>query len=98
TGVQTCALPIYFQKGKNFISKLPWYDAEDPTILGGYISGHNKTNLYESRAEVSTLTMQFIVNYAKRFHGHNMSVMGGYEDFTYDKESLDAQSEDFELS
>src|SRR5690606_8524731 len=33
-----------------------------------------------------------------RFHGHNMSVMGGYEDFTYDKESLDAQSEDFELS
>ncbi|MCC2599407.1 SusC/RagA family TonB-linked outer membrane protein [Sphingobacterium sp. FBM7-1] len=94
----TLSPSYHFQKGKNFIAKLPWYDAEDPTILGGYISGHNKTNLYESRAEVSTLTKQFIVNYAKRFHGHNMSVMGGYEDFTYDKESLDAQSEDFELS
>mgnify|MGYP001943155258 CR=1 FL=1 len=94
----TLSPSYHFQKGKNFIAKLPWYDAEYPTILGGYISGHNKTNLYESRAEVSTLTKQFIVNYAKRFHGHNMSVMGGYEDFTYDKESLDAQSEDFELS
>ncbi|MGO3806366.1 MAG: SusC/RagA family TonB-linked outer membrane protein [Sphingobacterium sp.] len=94
----TVSPSFHFQKGKNFIQKLPWYDAEDPTIIGGYISGHNKTNLYESRAENSTLTKQFVVNYAKRFDLHNLSLMGGYEDFTYDREVLDAQSEDFELS
>ncbi|MGH2622731.1 MAG: SusC/RagA family TonB-linked outer membrane protein, partial [Sphingobacterium sp.] len=94
----TISPSFHFQKGKNFIKKLPWYDAEDPTIISGYISGHNKTNLYEGRSEVSTLTKQFIANYANHFNRHNMSIMGGYEDFTYDREALDAQSEDFELS
>lgn len=89
---------FHFENGKNFIQKLPWYDADDPTILGGYISGHNKTNLYETRAEVSTMTKQLIANYATRIDLHNLGLMGGYEDFTYRREVLDAQSEDFELS
>lgn len=87
-----------FEKGKNFIEKLPWYDAEDPTILGGYISGHNKTNLYENRAEVSTLIKQFLVNYNKRFSLHSLGLMSGYEDYTFKREVLNAESEDFELS
>ncbi|MGO1787109.1 MAG: SusC/RagA family TonB-linked outer membrane protein [Sphingobacterium sp.] len=89
---------LHFEKGKNFVQQLPWYDADDPTILGGYISGHNKTNLYETRAEVSTMTKQFVAHYAKRFDRHNLNLMGGYEDYTFKREVLDAQSEDFELS
>ena len=89
---------FHFENGKNFIEKLPWYDADDPTILGGYIAGHNKTNLYETRAEVSTMTKQLIANYTKQLNLHSLSLMGGYEDFTYRREVLDAQSEDFELS
>lgn len=89
---------LHFEKGKNFIEKLPWYDADDPTILGGYISGHNKTNLYENRAEVTTMTKQFIANYTKRVDRHNLNFMAGYEDFTYKREVLSAQSEDLELS
>src|SRR5690606_17581201 len=89
---------FHFEKGKNFVQKLPWYDADDPTILGGYISGHNKTNLYETRAEVRTMTKQFIANYGKRLALHNLNLMAGYEDFTYKREALNAQSEDFELS
>jgi len=89
---------FHFEKGKNFIKKLPWYDADDPTILGGYISGHNKTNLYETRAEVQTLTKQFVANWQKRYNLHSVNVMGGYEDFTFKREALNAQSEDFELA
>lgn len=89
---------LHFEKGKNFIQKLPWYDADDPTILGGYISGHNKTNLYETRVETHTMTKQFIANYTQRFALHHLNLMGGYEDYTFDREVLDAQSEDFELS
>jgi len=89
---------FHFEKGKNFIKKLPWYDADDPTILGGYVSGHNKTNLYETRAEVSTMTKQFVGNYAKRFNAHSVDLMGGYEDYTFKREALNAESEDFELS
>src|SRR5690606_15723893 len=83
---------FHFEKGKNFIKKLPWYDADDPTILGGYISGHNKTNLYETRAEVQTLTKQFVANWQKRYNLHSVNLMGGYEDFTFKREALDAQS------
>src|SRR5690606_2551975 len=83
---------------KNFVKKVPYYAAEDPTQLAGYVSGHNMTSLYEDRTEVTTLTKQFFANYAKSFKAQNLSLMGGYEDYTYKTESLDAQSEDFELS
>lgn len=89
---------FHFEKGKNFIKEVPWYDADDPTILGGYISGHNQTSLYETRAEVQTMTKQFVANWQKRFHLHSVNLMGGYEDYTYKREALNAQSENFELS
>lgn len=89
---------VHYQTGKNFIKKLPWYDMDDPTILGGYISGHNKTNLYESRAEEITLTKQLVASYQRRFSMHSLNLMGGYEDFTYQREAINAESEDFELS
>lgn len=89
---------FHFGKGKNFTKKLPWYDANDPTILGGYIAGQNRTNLYETRIETQSLTKQFVVNWEKSISSHSIKLMGGYEDYEYKREVLNAQSEDFELS
>lgn len=89
---------FYYDKGKEFIKKLPWYDSEDPTILGGYISGHDKTNLTETRNEISTMTKQLVGNFSKQFNYHSLNVMAGYEDYTYKEETLSSQSQDLELS
>lgn len=94
----TLSPSLHYQKGKRFIKELPWYDADDPTILGGYINGHNQTNLFEDRTEVSSLTKQFVANYNIEFNRHSVQLMAGYEDYTYKREVLGAQSEDFELS
>ena len=90
--------PYYhFGKQKNFTKKLAWYDADDPTIFSGYISGHDKTSLYEMRSETQSLTKQFVANWEKSFRGHHLNLMAGYEDYTFKTEILNAQSEDFEL-
>lgn len=94
----TISPQFHIAKGKTFIKQIPWYDAEDPTILGGYISGHNRTSLQETRSEVQTLTKQLVANWEEQLNAHSIKLMGGYEDYSYKREALTAKSEDFELS
>ena len=89
---------IYNTKGKKFVKKIPYYDAEDPTQQLGYISGHNTTNLYEARNDGWNITNQLLVNYDASIGSHNFSLLAGYEGFSSYTESLDAQAENYEVS
>ncbi|MFY0255175.1 SusC/RagA family TonB-linked outer membrane protein [Chitinophaga sp. 30R24] len=89
---------LYSSKGKKFQTKIPYYTANDPTVLAGYISGYSTTGLYENRGEGKSLTKQLIANYTRKLGNNNLNIMGGYEDFYIYNESLAAQAENYTLS
>lgn len=86
-------------KTKNFSKQIPYYDADDPTLLAGYISGHLKTGLSEEREEMRTTTKQLLANYNVNFSSkHDLSLMAGYEDYYNFSETLNANTDEMELS
>ena len=90
---------VSISKSKNFTKKIPYYDANDPTLLAGYINGHLKTGLTEGRSETRTITKQLLANYNVNFDDkHDLSLMAGYEDHYNFTESLEAATDEMELS
>lgn len=89
---------LYNIKGKQFRKQIPFYSAEDPTALAGYISGYTATSLYEARRDGRTITKQLLANYTKEFNNHNFNLLAGYEDFQSFDETLNAQAENYTLS
>ncbi len=97
TGVYAPTVGI--TKGKTFSKKVPYYSANDPTLLAGYIGGQLETTLDEARNEGRTETIQLLVNYNKTFgKSHNLSLMGGYEEYYSFTETLGAGSTGLELT
>lgn len=96
TGVY--APTIKTTKGKKFIKEVPYYDADDPTQLAGYITGNLATSLEETRKEMRTTTKQLLVNYKVDFKKHNLSFLAGYEDYYTFYEGTKASSDNMELS
>lgn len=97
TGVY--APTILATKLKTFVKQLPYYDANDPTLLAGYINGQITTKLTEERREARTTTKQLLANYSISFDKkHNLSSLLGYEDYGYFYETLGAISDEMELS
>ncbi|MDR0429647.1 MAG: TonB-dependent receptor [Tannerellaceae bacterium] len=89
---------FYFRKEKQFTKQIPYYAANDPTALLGYINGYTQTSLREQRAEEQSFTKQWYANYFNNFKGHNLNIMGGYEDYTYFREAIEGESDYLELS
>lgn len=90
---------VYVAKSKDFTKKIPYYDANDPTLLAGYISGHLTTGLIEGRSETRTTTKQLLANYNVNFDNkHDLSLMAGYEDYYDFSENLTARTDEMELS
>ncbi|TNF46644.1 MAG: TonB-dependent receptor, partial [Bacteroidetes bacterium] len=87
-----------FDKYKNFQLKNPYYTADDPTVLGGYLEGGQSTNLYENRNDNYRVTSQALANYTKSFGNHNLNVMAGYENFYAFNENLGASRLQYELT
>ena len=92
--------PLFiYSKTKDFSKKIPYYDANEPGVVQGYISGHESTSLTESRSERIEWSKQLLLNYENSFASkHNVNFMLGYEDFTYNLENLSAGSDQFELN
>src|SRR5690606_7863492 len=91
--------PTYnFLKGKTFKKEIKYYDAYDPDLFVGYMSGFNQTNLEESRDDSHRLLTQFFANYSKTFKDHNITLMAGHESFTAFNETLGARREQYLLS
>ncbi|MDR2495639.1 MAG: TonB-dependent receptor [Tannerellaceae bacterium] len=90
--------PVFnFSKTKQWRTAVPWYTADDPTVLGGYMQWGQTTNLRESRNDNYQVTTQFLVNYEKSFGDHSLNLMGGYEDRYEFNEDLGAFRDKYEL-
>lgn len=97
TGVYAPTVSI--SKGKTFVKQIPYYDADDPSLQAGYISGHLTTSLTEARNETRTTTKQLLANYLVPFENdHDLSLMAGYEDYYNFRETLSAGTDEMELS
>ncbi|WP_236032823.1 SusC/RagA family TonB-linked outer membrane protein [Algoriphagus pacificus] len=89
---------LYSTKVKAFTKQIPYYTADDPTVLGGYISGNNLTNLSESRNESVQINTQFLANYSKSFDKHDFGLLLGFESFFLNQEGLTVISENLSLN
>lgn len=97
TGIYAPTIEII--KVKNFSKQIPYYDADDPSLLAGYISGNLTTGLSEARSERRTTTKQLLANYSANFNNkHDLSLMVGYEDYYNFYETLGANTDEMELS
>lgn len=96
TGVY--APTILINKAKRFNKQIPYYDAEDPTQLLGYINSHVSTSLEETRGETRTATKQLLANYTLDVGRHSIALMAGYEDYYSFHEALGASTDQMELS
>ena len=90
---------LNFGEGKTFTKQVPYYDPNDPTIFVSYIAGQEIASLEESRPKSKSLTKQFFANYTKTINGvHQLNLMGGYEDYSANSESLGASRTNYILS
>ncbi len=87
-----------FDKSKAFNLKVPYYAADDPTVLSGYLEGCATTNLYENRNDYTRITSQLLATYLKSIGSHNLNLMAGYEDYSAFNENLGASREKYELT
>ncbi|MDR3140677.1 MAG: TonB-dependent receptor [Tannerellaceae bacterium] len=96
--ISAIVAPVYnFDKSKQFRKAIPYYSATDPALLMGYIEGHATTLLTETRNDSYNVTTQFLANYIKSFGKHDLTLMGGYENYYYFNESLSASRDKYEL-
>lgn len=86
-----------FTKRKNFKKAVPWYTADDPNVLGGYLSGATSTNLYEERNDNYRTTLQLLANYSKSIGEHSFDLLGGFEEYYAYNENLKASREQYLL-
>ncbi len=89
---------LTFTKYKNFVKQIAYFDANDATAFSGYISGHNTTNLLETRNDGKTITKQLLANYTGKYLNHHFNILSGYEDYYSFGESLKASRDQFALS
>jgi TonB-linked SusC/RagA family outer membrane protein len=94
---------LNYQKGKKFEIRVPYYDAEDPTLYMGVLQspegGWSKTTkLTENRNDNYRVTTQFLANYQKSFGSHNFTLLGGYENFYAFNENTSASRDQYDLT
>ncbi len=89
---------MYTIKGKDFNKQIPYYDADDPTLLVSYIEGHTTTSLSEARTDGKIFTKQLLANYRKQIEDHSLDAMAGYEDSYNFREAMVTNGDKYELS
>jgi len=85
-------------KEKLWRTAVPWYDADDPSVLGGYTQWGSTTKLEENRRDNYRLTTQFIANYDKTIGDHTFNIMAGYENRYAFNEDLMASRGNYDLT
>jgi TonB-linked SusC/RagA family outer membrane protein len=87
-----------FDKVKNFRLRVPYYAADDPTLLVSTLEGCTQTDLYETRNDNYRVTSQLLANYMKSIGSHNLNAMVGYENYYAFNENLGASRQKYELT
>lgn len=92
---------INYQKSKAF-RLASWYTLmDDPETIGGYLDGgslYATNKLTEGRNDNWHVTSQLLANYIRSFGKHDITLMGGFENYYMKSESLTAARDQYELT
>ncbi len=89
---------LRFNRVKDMKKSVPYYDAFDTDQQLGFISGYETNDLSEKRTNINSLEKSLIVTYDQNFGLNSLNAMIGYEDYTYDYETMGATSDDMTLA
>ena len=92
---------INYQKQKAF-RLAAWYTLpDDPETIGGYLDAgslYATNKLTENRNDNWHVTSQLLANYMHNFGAHDVTLMGGFENYYMKTESLTAGRDQYELT
>lgn len=92
---------INYQKQKAF-RLAAWYTLpDDPETIGGYLDAgslYATNKLTENRNDNWHVTSQLLANYMHSFGHHDVTLMGGFENYYMKTESLSAARDQYELT
>jgi len=92
---------INFSKQKAFQLESTYTLADDPNTIGGYLDAgslYSTNKLSETRNDNWHVTSQLLANYMHSFGKHDVTVMGGFENYYLKNESLGASRDHYELT
>lgn len=93
---------INYTKSKQFRKAASYTLMDNPDAMGGYLEGggvtYNTNILGEQRNDNWNVTSQIIANYTRSFGKHDISVMGGYENYVMKSENLSASRDQYQLT
>lgn len=87
-----------YTKKKSFVKAMPFTALDEPNVVAGYREGKKTTKLTEDRDDAYNITVQFLINYMKRFGKHDVNLMGGYENYYSSFEGLSASRDQYVLN
>lgn len=86
-----------YTKIKSFQKAMPYTTWDAPDIIAGYRESKKTTKLTENRDDSYNITVQFLLNYMKRFGKHDINFMAGYENYYSFYEGLNASRDQYAL-
>lgn len=92
---------INYQKSKAFRLASYYTLMDDPETMGGYLDGgslYATNKLTEGRNDDWHVTSQLLANYMHSFGKHDVTVMGGFENYYMKSETLSAARDQYELT
>ncbi|MFA6726645.1 MAG: TonB-dependent receptor [Prevotella sp.] len=92
---------INYQKSKDFRLASYYTLMDDPETMGGYLDGgslYATNKLTEGRNDDWHVTSQLLANYMHSFGKHDVTVMGGFENYYMKSETLSAARDQYELT
>lgn len=92
---------INYQKSKAFRLASYYTLMDDPETMGGYLddgSLYATNKLTEDRNDDWHVTSQLLANYMHSFGKHDVTVMGGFENYYMKSETLSAARDQYELT
>lgn len=97
--VTAVVAPNYvYTKKKSFEKAMPFTTWDAPDIIAGYRESKKTTKLTENRDDAYNITVQFLLNYIKRFGKHDINFMAGYENYYSFYEGLNALRDQYTLN
>lgn len=87
-----------FNKEKYFRQAMPYTLFDTPDVIAGYRKGYATNYLQETRSDYYDITMQFYLNYDKRFGKHDFKLTAGYEAFYTKYETMMASRDSFRFT
>lgn len=93
---------INYSKKKDFSKAVSYCLKNDLNAFGGWLEGGGRSwstnKLAETRNDNWHITSQIIANYVKSFGEHDLTLMGGFENYVMSTESLTAARDQYELT